>query len=63
MALSQALIVVLHEMATIRSLCSRVVWLEQGRLVEEGGVDDVVERYLAASTASSSEVKLKVSTL
>ncbi len=47
-AASQALIVVSHEMETIRSLCSRVVWLEQGRLVAEGPADDMVARYLAA---------------
>ncbi|MBI3178937.1 MAG: ABC transporter ATP-binding protein [Deltaproteobacteria bacterium] len=53
MASSQALIVVSHEMATIRSLCSRVVWLEQGRLVAEGPAEEIVERYCSAATAGT----------
>lgn len=48
-AASQALIVVSHQMETIRSLCDRVVWLEKGELQANGEVDDVVERYLAAA--------------
>ncbi len=48
-AASQALIVVSHQMETIRSLCDRVVWLEKGELQANGEVDEVVERYLAAA--------------
>jgi len=42
---SKALVVVSHSMGTIRELCSRVVWLERGRLVAEGPTEEVVSRY------------------
>jgi ABC-type polysaccharide/polyol phosphate transport system ATPase subunit len=44
-AASKALVVVSHSMSTIRSLCSRAVWLDGGRLVAEGPVEEVVARY------------------
>jgi ABC-2 type transport system ATP-binding protein/lipopolysaccharide transport system ATP-binding protein len=43
----EALVVVSHNMETIRSLCSRVVWLEQGQLVAAGPTDEVIAQYEA----------------
>ncbi len=42
---SQGLVVVSHSMATIRQLCTRVVWLHQGRIVAEGPMEEIVSRY------------------
>ena len=42
---SQGLVVVSHSMATIRDLCTRVVWLHQGRIVAEGPMEEIVSRY------------------
>lgn len=47
MAESKALVVVSHSMSTIRSLCSRVVWLDKGSLVANGPVEEVVSKYEA----------------
>jgi len=44
---SKALVVVSHSMATIRDLCSRVVWLEKGKLAAQGPVDEIVAKYEA----------------
>lgn len=44
---SQVLVVVSHNMNTIRSLCSRVVWLDRGIIVEDGPVEEVVSKYEA----------------
>jgi ABC-2 type transport system ATP-binding protein/lipopolysaccharide transport system ATP-binding protein len=44
---SQALVVVSHSMLTIKSLCSRAVWLEKGKLMANGPVEEVVESYKA----------------
>jgi lipopolysaccharide transport system ATP-binding protein len=38
-----------HNMAAIRSLTERALWLDRGRLVEVGPTSDVVSRYLAAT--------------
>lgn len=42
-----AVILVSHEMAAIREMCSRAVWLEQGRIRADGPADDVIRSYLA----------------
>lgn len=42
---SQVLVVVSHNMNTIRSLCSRVIWLDRGRVAALGPVEEVVSKY------------------
>jgi ABC-type glutathione transport system ATPase component len=39
-----ALLLVSHDLGVVARLCRRVLVLEQGRVVEEGGVDDVLDR-------------------
>ena len=41
----QSVLFVSHSMPTVRSLCTRVVWLERGRVHMEGDVNEVVEAY------------------
>ncbi len=38
-----------HSASTIRSICDRALWLEQGELVMDGPADEVVEAYAASS--------------
>ncbi len=38
-----------HNMAAVRSLTERTVWLDRGALVEYGPTNEVVSRYLAAT--------------
>lgn len=40
-----AVVIVSHVMSTIRSLCSRVVWMEKGKVRMMGGPDEVVSAY------------------
>jgi ABC-type polysaccharide/polyol phosphate transport system ATPase subunit len=42
-----------HAVADVKAIGDRALWLERGRLMALGGVDDVVERYLAAMDTSS----------
>ncbi|MGH7717639.1 MAG: ABC transporter ATP-binding protein [Gemmatimonadaceae bacterium] len=44
------MVVVSHDMAMVRSLCSRALWLERGRVRMEGEVNRVVDAYQAAAT-------------
>jgi len=44
---ARALVVVSHGMDTIRSLCTRTIWLDRGRLLADGPTDEVVRRYEA----------------
>ena len=40
-------IMVSHDIDTIRSLCSRVIWLDHGQVREEGDVQEVCDHYHA----------------
>ena len=35
-----------HQTDTVRSWCSRVVWLDQGQVIADGQADDVLNQYL-----------------
>ena len=43
---AKILVLVLHDMSTIRDVCNRVIWLEKGQVVDDGKPDDIVNRYL-----------------
>ncbi|SDY62264.1 ABC transporter ATP-binding protein [Nitrosomonas sp. Nm58] len=36
-----------HDVSSVRTLCNRAIWLDQGRMVEEGEVFPVTGRYMA----------------
>lgn len=46
----RTMVVVSHNMNAVRDLCTKVVWLEQGEVVEVGDTLEVVEKYLTKTT-------------
>lgn len=50
----RTIIIVTHELGTVKNLCDRAIWLEHGKLVDQGDpshlVDAYTERMLGAST-------------
>jgi lipopolysaccharide transport system ATP-binding protein len=46
-----------HNMATIARLCSTVLYLDRGRLLESGPTQEVISRYLAASNRLEGELR------
>ena len=44
-----------HNMVAIQSLCSRVIWLNQGRVVEEGKPGQVISNYLKTNSSTKTE--------
>ncbi|MCO6483502.1 MAG: ATP-binding cassette domain-containing protein [Flavobacteriales bacterium] len=46
-----------HNMTAVRSLCSRVVWLDHGRIRMQGNTEDVVNAYLANYTEDRTEIR------
>lgn len=40
-----------HNLTAVQKLCTRALWLDEGRLVADGAVHDVVSRYLGRVTA------------
>jgi ABC-type polysaccharide/polyol phosphate transport system ATPase subunit len=49
----RTIVFVSHQMNQIRRLCERVLWIDAGRIREEGPAGDVVARYESASLSPS----------
>jgi lipopolysaccharide transport system ATP-binding protein len=49
----KAILFVSHDMAAVRSLCDRALWLDHGVVQTIGPVDQVVARYLQSEAAGS----------
>jgi len=47
-------VVVSHELEPLESLCSRAIWVAEGRVVADGAAIDVIERYRRQSSAALS---------
>jgi ABC-type polysaccharide/polyol phosphate transport system ATPase subunit len=48
---TQVVVLVSHDMKSLRTLCTRGLWIQHGRLVDDGPVDEVVDRYVKFVTA------------
>jgi ABC-type polysaccharide/polyol phosphate transport system ATPase subunit len=46
MTAARLMVVVAHDLNTIRNMCNRVFWLQHGSVVMEGPTDEVVEAYV-----------------
>ncbi len=44
-------VVVSHSLETLKKLCTRIVWLEHGRVVREGPAAEIASAFEAATTA------------
>jgi lipopolysaccharide transport system ATP-binding protein len=53
MATSRLMVVVSHDLNTIRDTCNRVIWMKQGKIVMEGDSADVIRKYKEAVTAQA----------
>jgi len=49
-----AMVVVSHDLGQVRGLCTRAIWLENGRIKEEGPVHQVADAYEASALAAAS---------
>lgn len=47
----RTVVFVSHQMSAVQTLCSRVLWLDQGKLVADGKTSDVVCKYLQSYEA------------
>lgn len=54
-ASGRTVLFVSHNMTAMRSLCSRVIWLEHGRIRMQGPTEEVVGAYLANYSEATSE--------
>jgi lipopolysaccharide transport system ATP-binding protein len=51
----RTIIFVSHNMTALRSLCTRAVWLNEGRVAEDGPVGTVVDHYLQKNASARLE--------
>ncbi len=50
---NHTVVLISHDAATIRKMCTRVVWIEKGRTIMEGDVETVASAYEAALNAEN----------
>lgn len=41
----KTLVIVSHSMNSIKNMCTRVIWLDKGKIIMDGAVDEVTEAY------------------
>jgi len=51
---TQAVVLVSHDMDSLRTLCTRGLWIQQGQVVDDGPVDEVIDRYLELTNPPTS---------
>ncbi|CAN5617741.1 hypothetical protein BH23PLA1_BH23PLA1_11490 [soil metagenome] len=43
---SNAVIIVSHDLRSLRAMCNRGIWMNKGEIVADGPIDEVIDRYL-----------------
>ena len=51
----RTVIFVSHNMTAVQKLCNRAIWLDKGKVVEEGRVSEVVSSYLKTASQAQQE--------
>ena len=51
----RTVVFVSHNMVAMRALCERVIWLQDGRIREQGDADRIISNYLRTSLANATE--------
>lgn len=46
---SHAVILVSHELSSLRDLCDRGLWMHKGRLVADGPIDEILDAYIEST--------------
>jgi len=52
----RAMIFVSHNMISVQSICSRVMWLDKGKIKQEGSPGDVISSYLAEQYSDQRDI-------
>jgi ABC-type polysaccharide/polyol phosphate transport system ATPase subunit len=53
MGSARIMVIVAHDLKTIRKICNRVIWMQQGRVMGAGPTDEVVDEYIASVTRTA----------
>ena len=52
---AKILVLVSHDLGSIKEFCTRTIWMDHGQIVEDGNPDDVTAHYFYASTGESNK--------
>lgn len=55
-AKEKTIMFVSHDLAAIRKICNRVIYLERGKIIKSGNPSNVIDFYLSRSRKNSSEL-------
>jgi ABC-type polysaccharide/polyol phosphate transport system ATPase subunit len=53
---SHAVILVSHDLSSLKDLCDRGLWMHKGRLMADGPIDEVLDAYREATAATATAV-------
>jgi ABC-type polysaccharide/polyol phosphate transport system ATPase subunit len=42
---SKVVVIVSHDLSALKELCTRGVWMERGAVVDDGPIDEIIDRY------------------
>ena len=59
----RTVIFVSHSMSAVQNICTRAIWLEQGRIVKSGSVDDITHDYIRETTREPEEAPVDIAEL
>jgi ABC-type polysaccharide/polyol phosphate transport system ATPase subunit len=51
-AKASILVLASHSLDTCRQFCNKAIWMDQGRIVASGPIDQILDAYAAASQAA-----------
>ncbi len=57
MASARLMVLVAHDLTTIRNMCNRVLWMEHGAVVKDGPPAEVIDAYVRSVKGPSAGVK------
>ena len=46
----KTMVFVTHSMGQVKELCTRAVWINEGKIAKDGPVNEVVDEYIKATT-------------
>ena len=56
MATARLMVMVSHDLESVKALCNRAVWMQHGAMLAEGSPDEVTARYVASTGQPTAHV-------
>lgn len=50
---SNVVVLVSHDLKSLQDVCTRGIWMQHGRIIDEGPMDELVDRYMEAAASQT----------